>query len=106
MKILLDECLPKKLSNLLVGHETKTTQQCGWSGLLNGELLKVAQEEFDILLTVDKNLPNQQSLEKYSIGVLVMITQSNDIQVLREFVPNILSVLNEGKFTKEKFVKV
>lgn len=68
MKILLDECLPKKLANLLTGYEGKTVTQCGWSGLKNGELLKVAQEQFDVFLTVDKNLPNQQSLEKYSIG--------------------------------------
>lgn len=106
MKILLDECLPKKLATLLIGHEAKTVTQCGWSGLKNGELLKIAQDNFDIFLTVDKNLPHQQSLEKYSIGVLVLVTHSNDIEILKKFVENILSVLSEGKFTKEKFVKI
>ena len=68
MRILLDECLPKKLAAMLVGHEARTVAQNGWSGLMNGELLKIAQEQFDIFLTVDKNLPKQQSLEKYSIS--------------------------------------
>ena len=59
MRLLLDECVPKKLGNLLVGHDVKTVAQCGWSGLKNGQILSVAQQQFDVFLTVDQNLPHQ-----------------------------------------------
>ena len=59
MRILLDECLPKKLGQLLAEHQIKTVAQAGWSGIKNGELLKLAQGEFDVFLTIDQNLVHQ-----------------------------------------------
>ncbi len=37
MKVLLDECLPRKLSRFLVGHEVSTVQHVGWAGVVNGQ---------------------------------------------------------------------
>jgi hypothetical protein len=34
----------------------------GWKGYENGRLLKAAAEEFDVLLSMDDNLPEQQNL--------------------------------------------
>ena len=56
MRILIDECLPRKLRLLLVGHEAITVAQAGWSGLKNGKLLALAQEGFDVFITIDQNL--------------------------------------------------
>jgi hypothetical protein len=39
MKLLLDECLPRKLKNHIPGHECRTVPECGWAGKKNGELL-------------------------------------------------------------------
>ena len=55
MRVLLDECLPRKLKRSLPGHEVWTTGDKGWAGKRNGELLGLAQLEFDALLTVDRN---------------------------------------------------
>ncbi len=56
MRILLDEDLPRRLCALLEGHEATTVPRCGWAGIKNGKLLALASSEFDVVLTMDKNL--------------------------------------------------
>jgi|SRR5262249_46996464 hypothetical protein len=56
MKVLLDECLDWRLSRDLVGHRVKTARQMGWATLDNGERLALASEDFDVFVTVDRNL--------------------------------------------------
>ena len=64
MKILLDECVTKKLKRHLPEFEVKTVVEMNWSGLKNGSLMKVAVEEnFDVLLTIDNNLEFQQNVK-------------------------------------------
>ena len=36
MRILLDEDLPRRLAEMLVGHEVSTVQRSGWTGIKNG----------------------------------------------------------------------
>ena len=55
MYILIDECLPKKLKQELSGHTVFTVQEKGWSGIENGDLLRIAEKECDVWLTADKN---------------------------------------------------
>ena len=56
MRILLDECLPKRLKRDLVGHHARTVPEMGWASKTNGELLALAEAGFDVFLTVDRNL--------------------------------------------------
>ncbi len=64
MKILLDECVTKKFKSYLTEFDVKTVVEMNWSGLKNGNLMKVAVEEkFDGLLTIDKNLSYQQNIK-------------------------------------------
>ena len=56
MKIFLDECVDWRLSRAISGHEVKTARQMGWTTIRNGELLKFASEQFDVFVTVDRNL--------------------------------------------------
>jgi len=60
MKILLDECVPRPMHRLLAGHECTTAQQRGWGGIKNGDLLTVAQTQFDLFITSDQNIRYQQ----------------------------------------------
>ena len=60
MKVILDECLPR----LLTGHEVKTVRQMGWNGKENGELLELIARQFEVFITVDKNIPAQQNLRR------------------------------------------
>jgi predicted nuclease of predicted toxin-antitoxin system len=67
MKLLLDENLPKKLKLDFPEHEVYTVTDKSWNGIKNGELLKLLlQENFDALLTFDKNLQHQQNFKKYT----------------------------------------
>jgi hypothetical protein len=61
MRVLLDECVPRALRNDIPGHEVRTVADIGWAGVKNGELLRLAAAEFDLLITVDRNLEYQQS---------------------------------------------
>ncbi len=68
MKVLIDECAPRALKNFLSkhGHESLTVQEAGWSGKENGELLAIAETEFDVLVTLDTNLRYQQNIRARS----------------------------------------
>ena len=93
MKILIDENLPRKLAGHLEGHECRTVVGCGWSGKKNGQLLTLADPLFDVLLTLDKNLPYQQNLATGQIAVLIIRARSNRIQDLLPLIPECLAAL-------------
>lgn len=95
--MLLDECVPRQLRRDLVGHGVRTIVEMGWAGTKNGELLKRAQSDFDVLLTTDQGFGFQQNLMSASIAVIVVAVGSNDINVLRPFVSQILEALDAAK---------
>jgi predicted nuclease of predicted toxin-antitoxin system len=105
MKILLDECLPKKLSTLITNFEVQTVRQLSWHTFKNGTLLDKAQHQFDFLITVDKNMPTQLNLLKYNIGVIILAAKSNSIIDIQPLVPKIIEIVNLGKFTGEKVIR-
>ena len=68
MRVLLDECLPRRLKRELVGHDARTVPEMGWASRRNGELLALAAAEFDVFLTVDRNLSYQQDVILGALG--------------------------------------
>ena len=95
MRVLLDECLPRKLRRELPGHDVRTVVEAGWSGTKNGALLHRAAGEFDVLLTVDSNMEYQQNTATLPIAVIVLISRSNDVDVLRPLMPAVLELLRD-----------
>jgi predicted nuclease of predicted toxin-antitoxin system len=95
MRILLDEDLPRRFSALLVGHESVTVQQAGWSGIKNGKLLALAATKFDVLLTMDGGLEFQQNLATLPVAILVVEAFSNRMEHLEPLVPDVLRELNQ-----------
>jgi len=93
MRLLLDECVPKRLGRLLGPHEVKTVQQAGWAGITNGALLARAAQSFDVFVTVDQGIRYQQNLTGLSISVVVLAAVSNDIRDLEPLVPRLLQSL-------------
>ena len=93
MKLLLDECIDRRLAKDLSGHDVKTVPQMGWAGIKNGALLTLAEKEFDVFLTVDRNLSFQQHLPKFNIAVLVLHASSNRLADLQPLAPKILLTL-------------
>jgi Domain of unknown function (DUF5615) len=74
VRILLNECVPRPLRKLLVGHEVSTAQEAGLGGIENGELLRRAEGKFDLFVTADKNLRYQQNLTGRKIAILELPT--------------------------------
>jgi hypothetical protein len=93
MRVLLDECLPRRLVTDLVGHAATTVPQAGWAGVANGALLARIGGVFDCFITVDKNLPAQNLVGALTFGVIVLRASSNRLQALRPLVPEILEAL-------------
>lgn len=94
MKLLLDECIDRRIAKDLAGHDVKTVPQMGWAGMENGERLSLAEKEFDAFITVDRNLSFQLDLPKFNIAVLVLHARTNRLFDLRPLAPNILSTLS------------
>ncbi len=96
MKILLDECVTKKLKRHLDEFEVRTVVEMGWSGYRNGTLLKAAAEaQFDLLLSIDKNMAHQQNMAKYDIAVVVFDTRRSKVDVLLDFLPEFRARIQE-----------
>jgi hypothetical protein len=93
VKLLLDECVDRRFAKELQRHFVKTAPQMGWATIKNGELLTLAENEFDVFITVDRNLSFQQNLSKFGIAVLVLRAQSNRLADLKPLAPKILSLL-------------
>jgi predicted nuclease of predicted toxin-antitoxin system len=93
MKVLIDENLPCKLAAHLSGHECWTVAERGWAGKKNGELLSLAESEFDVLLTLDKSIPYQQHLKSARIAIVIVRAPSNRIQDLLPVIPDCLIAL-------------
>ena len=77
MKPLLDECIDRKFAREFVDHEKKTVPQMGWTGVKNNQLLALAEAEFDVFITVDRNLSFEQNLPQFDIAVIVLQAPSN-----------------------------
>ena len=97
MRLLLDENLPKRLKLNFPTHEVFTVRDKGWNGIVNGELLKLMlSNDFNALLTFDKNLQHQQNFSKYPITVFVLTAFNNTYKLLSPLTTQINSILNEG----------
>ena len=93
MRVLLDECLPRKLKRDLAGHDARTVPEMGWASKENGDLLDLAAAQFDVFLTVDRNLSYQQDLGRFDIAVVVLVAPGNRLADLRPLLPQVLEVL-------------
>jgi Domain of unknown function (DUF5615) len=97
MRLLLDECVPRALRKELPGHDVRTVAEEGWAGLRNGDLLKRAAERFDLFLTINRNLEYQQNFAGRKLAVIVVHAPSNDVEVLRPFMPAVLAAIPKCK---------
>ncbi len=87
MKILLDECVSKRLKKYFSDHTVFTVYSLGWSGVKNGKLMTLCDEAgFDIFITIDKNLIHQQNYSEYKTIIVVFDTNSSRLEHLIDFV--------------------
>lgn len=96
MKLLIDENLPKALKLCFPGHNLYTVRDMGWQSKKNGDLLALMlAENFDVLITFDKNLHYQQNFAKYPIAVLVVNAWGNSMPFLEPLIPQMREVLSK-----------
>lgn len=81
-----------------------TVPDAGWAGLSNGELLTKAQHEFDVFITVDRRLPEQQNLSKLKIAVIILRGRTNRLQDLLSLVPEVLAALGQIKSGQAQYI--
>ena len=93
MRILLDECLPRRLKDELPEHDVRTVPEAGWQGLKNGELLALAAGHFDVFVTIDAGIAYQQNMATIALGVIALKARSNRIQDLRPLMPRLREAL-------------
>jgi predicted nuclease of predicted toxin-antitoxin system len=97
MRVFLDECVDWRLARDLSGHEVKTARQMGWASIQNGELLMLASQQFDVFVTVDRNLSFQQNLAVHGIAVIVLRARSNRLADLRRLAPRLLAAMKTAQ---------
>ena len=93
MTILLDHCLPKRLRLFLPGCDVTTTREMRWEEIRNGELLSLAETQFDVFLTIDKGIKYQQNMTNRTIAIITLRAKSNQIETLAPLMLQVLDLL-------------
>tara|TARA_B110000881_G_C18448687_1_gene449862 strand:- start:283 stop:597 length:315 start_codon:yes stop_codon:yes gene_type:complete len=96
MKVILDECLPKRLAGHISGHDVTTVPLAGLAGYSNGKLLAAVEERFDVFITIDGNLQWPQNLEGQAIIIVVVRAPSNRLEDLITLTPKIVEAIDSG----------
>jgi Domain of unknown function (DUF5615) len=96
MRLLLDECIPRKFKNSLRNHDCRTVPEEGWAGKKNGELLDLAENSgFRAFVSIDRGIEFQQNLNPRRIAVILIRTKSNRLADLVAHIPKLIGVLQD-----------
>ena len=91
MRVLLDECVPRKFKEHFPGHECVTVPELGLAGKKNGELLSLA-EEAGFQVTLDRGIEYEQNLRGRRIAIVLMRAKSSR---LVDLVPHMAEILEK-----------
>jgi hypothetical protein len=96
MRVLLEENVDRRLKRLFGDRfEVVTVGERGWNGEKNSELLRLAEQEFDVLMTMDRNLEHQQDLSAFALGVILIIAKSNRLSDVEPAMPEVNGMLGQ-----------
>ena len=97
MRVLIDEQLNWRIARVFSdAHEVYSVREMGWTGMRNGDLLDAAEQEFDVLVTMDRNMEHQQHLPHYNLALILLVSMSNRLEDTEKFVPAIEDILATG----------
>lgn len=105
MRVLLDECLPRKLKFEINAEFVQTVPEAGWASKQNGELLRLAEKSFDVLLTNDQNMEHQQAVSRFDIAFIVLVAPTNDIVDLLPLIPAANEILKTIKARTIEYIR-
>ncbi len=94
MKILLDECVDRRLAGDLIEHTVTTVPRQGWAGIKNGDLLALAEKEFDVFVTVDRKISTEQDLATLAFAVVLVRARTNRLDDMRSLIPQLLNAID------------
>ena len=94
MRVLFDENVPENLRHSFQDYYVATVTWMGWKGVENGSLLRLAESQFDVLITLDKNMPFQQNLSKWQLGFIIIAVLDDQLESLLPLVPRIRDALH------------
>lgn len=99
MRIVLDEYVPWPMHKFLSGHDCITAQQRGWGAIKNGDLLELAERDFDLFITSDQNIHYQQNLAGRRIAILELSTNDyRRIQAAAGLIQNAIATIKSKEF--------
>jgi predicted nuclease of predicted toxin-antitoxin system len=93
VKVLLDECIDWRLARDIAGHDVRTVRQMGWTGVRNGELLALAAGQFDVFVTLDSHLPDQQRTDRIQMAIIILRPKTSRLSDVRPLTPSLLAAL-------------
>ena len=105
MRVLLDECLPKKLKFEIDAEFVQTVPEAGWASKQNGELLRLAEQSFDVLVTNDQNMEHQQAINRFDMAFVVLVAPTNDIVDLLPLMAKLNKILDSIKSGSIEYIK-
>ena len=85
--------MPVRFRFLLIGHEVSTVRHMRWLGRVNGALLALAKDDFDVLVTCDQKIPYELDITSEDVAVVVLAAKSNGLADLQPLIPRVLEVL-------------
>ncbi len=95
MRVLIDECIDERLRHEFPGHDCQTARYAKLAGFKNGRLLSAAETAgFEVIITVDQEIPYQQNMETRRIAILILCAATNRLADLQKLVPSARSVLD------------
>jgi hypothetical protein len=95
MRVFVDECVTIMVMPHLIGHDFVHISNTPWLGTKNGVLLRLVQDDYEVFLTTDRHLPDQQNLRNFNLTFVIMRGISNKIEDLLPLVPDTLTALDK-----------
>jgi hypothetical protein len=94
MRLLIDECIDERFRLQFPGYDCQTARFANLAGLKNGDLLEAAEAAaFDVLMTVDRSIPDQQRMAGRNIALVILCAPTNRLKDLKAIVPAALAAL-------------
>lgn len=97
MRIILDECLPRRLLRDLQDHVVTTVPRQGWAGVTNGDLLKRVDPKFDVFITMDSSIVHQQNLAGLRTCLIILHAHNSRYETLQPLLPQIRDAIGQAK---------
>lgn len=97
MRVLLDECLPRRLLRDLSRYSATTVPRQGWAGKKDIELIRLAEDEFDVFITIDSNLIFQQNLKQSGLCLVILCAVNSRYETLQPLIPQLQAAIEIAK---------